>query len=320
MRYPYDPELAAALTMMAEVDITDLAAARAAQAREVAVRVAAADTTGVTVTQIHAPGPADGPDVPLRVYRPRVSAQAEAVALPVLYSIHGGGFVLGFPDVDHESNMRLCRDVGAVVVSPDYRLAPEHPYPAALEDCYAGLCLLEKNATELGLRPDRIAVCGDSAGAGLATALAMLTRDRGGPQVCFQYLCSPALDDRLTTPSAVTYTDTPVWNRRCAEISWAAYLGAEVPGSDDVPPYAAPSRADAAQLAGLPPALVSVMHFDPLRDEGIAYAQSLLAAGVHAELHVYPGTFHGAAMVEHAAVIRRSAEDAAGALRRALWR
>jgi acetyl esterase/lipase len=316
MRYPYDPELAAALTMMAEVDITDLAAARAAQAREVAARLTAVDTTGVTVTELHAPGPADAPDVRLRLYRPDPAPCAGP--LPVLYSLHGGGYVLGSPDVDHETNLRLCRDLGVLVVSPDYRLAPEHPYPAALEDCYAGLCLLEKGATELGLRPDRIAVCGDSAGAGLAAALTLLSRDRGGPSLCFQYLCSPALDDRLITPSAVACTDTPVWNRRNAELSWWAYLGEDA-GSDDVPVYAAPGRADASQLADLPPALVTVMHFDPLRDEGIHYAQALLAAGVLAELHVYPGTFHGAVMVEHAAVVRRATQEATAALRRALW-
>ncbi|GHH78610.1 hypothetical protein GCM10018793_29520 [Streptomyces sulfonofaciens] len=163
-------------------------------------------------------------------------------------------------------------------------------------------------------------MCGDSAGAALATALTLLARDRGGPAICFQYLCSPALDDRLATASARHYTDTPVWNRRNAELSWAAYLGAGVPGSDGVPSHAAPGRAGAGELAGLPPAFVSVMQFDPLRDEGIAYAQALLAAGVHAELHVYPGTFHGAIMVEHAAVIRRVTQDADAALRRALWR
>lgn len=316
MRYPFDPELAAALTMMAEVDITDLAAARAAQAREVAARIADADTTGVEVADLHVPGPADAPDVRLRTYRPRA---ARETALPVLYALHGGGYVLGSPDVDHEANLRLCRDLGVLVVSPDYRLAPEHPYPAALEDCLAGLWALVKNATGLRLRPERIAVCGDSAGAGLAAALTLLTRDRGGPAICFQYLCSPALDDRLVTPSAVACTDTPVWNRRSAELSWTAYLGAAV-GARGVSPYAAPGRAEVPQLVGLPPALVSVMHFDPLRDEGIQYAQALLAAGVLAELHVYPGTFHGAVMVEHAAVVRRVTEDATAALRRALCR
>jgi acetyl esterase len=130
MPYPYDPELAAALALMAEVDLSDLSAARAAQAREVAAHVAAADTTGVEIAQLHAPGPGGAPDVPLRTYRPD---SARGAALPVLFSVHGGGFVLGSPDVDHETNLRLCREPGVVAVSPDYRLAPEHPYPAALE-------------------------------------------------------------------------------------------------------------------------------------------------------------------------------------------
>ncbi|MTE18745.1 alpha/beta hydrolase fold domain-containing protein [Streptomyces sp. TRM43335] len=316
MRHRFDPELAAALPMMPEVDILDLEAARAAQAEQLAAAVAAADTTGVEIEEVLVPGPAGAPKVRLRLHRP----VGVAGPLPVVYGIHGGGFVLGSPDVDHDWNLMLCRELGALVVSVDYRLAPEHPFPAPLEDCYAGLCRLVANAGELGADPDRIVLWGDSAGAGLAAGLTLLARDRGGPPIRFQHLCSPALDDRLDTPSARLFTDTPVWNRRNARLSWEAYLGHGVPGTADVSPYAAPARAEVVALSGLPPAYVSVMEFDPLRDEGVDYARALSAAGVPVELHLLPGTFHGAWAVEHAAVIRRATAEAVAVLRGALGR
>ncbi|MFI9580593.1 alpha/beta hydrolase [Streptomyces sp. NPDC052236] len=312
----FDPELAAALSMMPEVDITDVEAARAAQAEQLVAVVAAADTAGVDVKEVFVPGPDSAPAVRLRIYRP----DRGRGPLPAVYGMHGGGFVLGSPDVDHDWNLLLCRELEALVVSVDYRLAPEHPFPAPLEDCYAGLRWLAENADDLGVRPDRIALWGDSAGAGLAAALSLLARDRGGPAICFQHLCSPALDDRLETPSARLFTDTPVWNRRGARISWDAYLGDGVPGTAGVSPYAAPARAGVVDLAGLPPAYVSVMEFDPLRDEGIDYARALLAAAVPTELHLIPGTFHGAWAVEHAAVIRRATAEAIAVLRGALGR
>ncbi|MEE1930098.1 alpha/beta hydrolase [Streptomyces sp. TRM 70351] len=315
-RHRFDPELAAALPLMPEVDITDVAAARAAQAEQLAA-VAAADTAGVAVTEVLAPGPGGGaPAVRLRVYRP----EGAPGPLPAVYGIHGGGFVLGSPDADHDWNLLLCRELAALVVSVDYRLAPEHPHPAPLEDCYAGLRWLAADAGGLGVRPDRIALWGDSAGGGLAAALTLLARDRGGPAVCFQHLCSPALDDRLETPSARLFTDTPVWNRYNARLSWDAYLGRGVRGTAGVPAYAAPARAAGAELSGLPPAYVSVMELDPLRDEGVAYARALRAAAVPTRLRVVPGAFHGAWAVGYAGVIRRATAEAVAALRGALWR
>jgi acetyl esterase/lipase len=318
MRPPhrFDPELAAALPLIPEVELLDVDTARASQAAQLAAVVAAADTAGVDVGEVRVPGPPGAPEVRLRLYRPRDARGP----LPAVYGVHGGGFMLGSPDVDHDWNLLLCRELEALVVSVDYRLAPEHPFPAPLEDCYAGLRWLAGNARELGVRPDRIALWGDSAGAGLAAGLALLARDRGGPAVCFQHLCSPALDDRLRTPSARRFTDTPVWNRRNAAISWDAYLGHGVRGTAGVSPYAAPARAGVIELSGLPPAYVSVMEFDPLRDEGVDYARALLAAGVPVELHLIPGTFHGAWAVEHAAVIRRATAEAVAVLRGALGR
>lgn len=300
MGYPLDPELAAAAVMLAEVDLGDLAACRAAQAAELAVAMAAADERGVAVREVRAPGRTPGdPGVPLRVYRP----EGVAGQLPAVYGVHGGGFVLGSYDVDHDLNLRFARELPAVVVAVDYRLAPEHPYPAPLDDVHAGLLWLVGHAAELGVDAARVALWGDSAGAGLAAGVALRLRDLGGPAIRHLHLHSPALDDRLATGSARRFTDTPVWNRRNARLSWEAYLGPGVPGTDRVPACAAPARA--RQLAGLPPTFVAVMEYDPLRDEGLAFADALRAAGVPVELRLYPGTFHGCAAVTHSGVGRR---------------
>ena len=160
-----------------------------------------------------------------------------------------------------------------------------------------------------------MALAGASAGGGLAAATALLARDRGGPAVCFQLLQIPELDDRFETGSMQTFVDSPLWNRPLAEQSWQAYLG-PLYGAADVPAYAAPARA--ADLSGLPPAYISTAENDPLRDEGITYALRLLQAGVSVELHQFPGTFHGSALVTSAAVSKRSQRELALVLRQAL--
>ncbi|BCL30337.1 alpha/beta hydrolase [Streptomyces aurantiacus] len=312
--YPLDPELAAVVPMLPRADCSDLEGARTEMEAGIQAALEGVDATGVDVFEVVAPGPEGAPDVVLRGYRP----QGVEGPLPVVYDIHGGGFILGNVDFDHGTNVALARELGAAVFSVEYRLAPEHPYPAGVEDAYAGLVHLAKNAAELGIDPARTALLGFSAGAGIAAGLALLARDRGGPAIVFQYLGIPEVDDRLDTPSMRAFTDTPVWNRPNAVISWDHYLGPGMPGSADVPLYAAPARATAEQLAGLPPAYISVMEFDPLRDEGIDYARALLAAGVGVELHLFPGTFHGSGLVEHAEVSRRDAAEAVTVLRKAL--
>jgi acetyl esterase len=197
----------------------------------------------------------------------------------------------------------------------DYRLAPEHPYPAAPEDCYASLLWLAGRQAEFSIDRDRIAVVGRSAGGGLAAALTLMTRDRGGPRIAFQLLEVPMLDDRVATTSAREFTDTPVWDQASATLAWRYYLG-DAAGTDAVSAYAAPARA--TDLAGLPPAYVHTAQFDPLRDEGIAYAQKLMAAGIPTELHSSPGTFHGSSHVEQAQISRRLAAERMAVLRRAL--
>jgi acetyl esterase/lipase len=215
--------------------------------------------------------------------------------------------------MEHAFGAQVAKDLGVVVVAVEYRLAPEHPFPAGLEDCYAALSWLHDQAHQLGVDRSRIAVGGQSAGGGLAAATALLARDRGGPPLCFQFLGIPELDHRLETASMRAFVDTPMWSRPKAEISWRYYLG---PDAGDVSPYASP--AIATDLRDLPPAYVTTMEFDPLRDEGISYALRLMEAGVSVELHSYPGTFHGSAALSTAAVSRRGAAELLGALRRGL--
>lgn len=314
MKYNIDPELAPALAMLPDMPFADAAVARAGMEAMVSAMNADVDVSGLRIVEQTIPGPAGAPAVKVRVYAP---AQQPASPAPALLYIHGGGFVVGSIDSEHATSALLARKLGIPVVSVEYRLAPEHPYPAGLEDCYAALCWLFESATALGVDRARIGVIGQSAGGGLSAALALLARDRKGPALCFQFLGIPELDDRLDTPSMIAFTDTPLWHRPNAEISWKYYLGAAYqPGAANVPAHAAPARA--TDLAGLPPAFVSTMEFDPLRDEGILYALKLMQAGVPVELHSYPGTFHGSSMIPQAAVSQRQKHEMLDVLRRGL--
>ena len=310
--YEFDPELAEIAALAVNAPPTDPVAAREQMVAMMATLQLDVDESGLDIDDRVVPGPPGDPDVTVRVYSPK---QRAAAAVPAVLYIHGGGFFLGSIDTEHGGSARLAQDLGVVVVSVEYRLAPEHPFPAPLEDCYAALVLLHEQADALGVDTTRIAINGGSAGGGLAAGLALLARDRGGPAICFQYLGIPELDDRLETPSMQQFHDTPMWSRPSAVKSWEWYLG-DAYGSDDVSPYAAPARA--TDVAGLPPAYISTMEFDPLRDEGIMYALKLMAAGVQVELHSFPGTFHGSAMVQHAAVTKREGVERYVVFRRAL--
>ncbi len=309
-----DPELAAVLDLLPAIDLSDPVAAR--EAFEQALTAIEIDIPGIETLVVGdhtVPGFDGDPDVPVRVYRPAHATAGHLV--PGIVMIHGGGFVIGSVEAEHAGAALTAIGTGAVVVSVEYRLAPEHPYPAAVHDCYAALVWLHAEAGALCVDPERVALLGASAGGGLAAATALLARDRGGPPVCFQMLHIPELDDRLETPSMRTFVDSPLWNRPLAVQSWAAYLG-PLSGRDDVPAYAAPARAE--DLSGLPPAYISTAEHDPLRDEGVDYALRLLHAGVSVELHQFPGTFHGSALVTTAQVSKRAQSEAGLVLRRAL--
>jgi acetyl esterase len=308
--YAFDPELAAALALQPIQSIEDLEAARALQRTLLAT--GGDEIEGIDELEIAdyvVPAKADRPEVNVRVYTPFAFQRP----LPGVLYMHAGGFVLGSIESDHARAASLALNVGALLVSVEYRLAPEHRYPAAVDDCYAALCWMAANAEQLSIDPERIAVAGSSSGACLAAALTLLARDRGGPHICFQLLNAPVLDDRLETPSMTAFTDTPVWDRQSAIVSWRHYLGEE---RADVPPYAAPARAD--DLSRLPPAYIATSQFDPLRDEGILYGLRLLQAGVAAEIHNFPGAYHGSEIVETAEISQRRLADIDWALRHGL--
>ncbi|MCE3552732.1 alpha/beta hydrolase [Pseudonocardia sp. RS11V-5] len=307
MTYRFDPELAPWIPMMPTFDITDPVAARAELAEQVRQVPQYTPSQPLVIEDRTLPAPGGAPDVPVRIYTP---ARRPAPLSGLLF-LHGGGFVVGGMDGEDGRAQEIAAEADVVVVSVEYRLAPEHPFPAGLDDCYLALCWFAAHAPELGVDPRRIGVGGGSAGAGLSAAVALLARDRGGPALRMQYLSIPELDDRLDSHSMTLYTDTPIWNRPNAELSWRYYLDGQEPTQ-----YAAPARA--ADLRGLPAAYVDVCEFDPLRDEGIAYAQRLSQAGVPVELHLFPGTFHGSSLVTEATVSRRMAAESLTAIRRLL--
>ncbi len=229
------------------------------------------------------PGPEGAPDITVRIYRP-VDATG---TLPGIYFIHGGGMILGDIDGEDAVATQICERVDAVVVSVEYRLAPEHPYPAPVEDCYAGLVWMARHASELRFDPDRLAVYRGSAGGGLTIATSMLARDRGFPALRFQMPIYPMIDDRNETPSSHEITDIGLWDRAGNIEAWKWYLGDGKPDQ-----YAAPARAE--DLTGLPPTFIDVGTVDLFRDEDITFAMRLMQAGVPTELHVNPGAYHAA--------------------------
>lgn len=256
------------------------------------------------------PGPPGEPEIVVRVHTP---PGLEGPAACV-YSIHGGGYVLGHRSMDDLRFDRWCPDLGFVGVSVEYRLAPETPYPGPLEDCYAGLRWVFEHAAELGVDPSRIGISGASAGGGLAAALALLSRDRGELAPAFQLLAYPMIDDTQTTTSSSW--DVPIWPPASNTFGWRSYLG-ELHGTDRIPYHAAPSRAE--DLSGLPPALVFVGTVDGFCDEDVQYAMHLYQAGVPTELHVYPGAPHGFdGFAPGAAVSRQCLRDTKNWLARAL--
>jgi len=295
-----DPQLEAFIPLFPPADLTDPVTARRNLA-ELAAAAPAPDTTGMEIEDRTVPA---DPEVPVRIYRPHRAHGA-------IVWLHGGGFVMGDLETEHPWAVRVAGGSGAAVISVGYRRAPEHRFPAALDDAYAALAWTAGHAAEFGLDPGRIAVGGHAAGAGLAAAVALRARDQQGPPISFQLLSQPELDDRQQTWSARNFTATPFMTRAKVTASWRHYLG-PAPAS----PYAAPARA--GDLSGLPSAYIATAEFDPNRDEGITYALRLLQAGVPVELHQWPGTFHGSQAILSAEVSRRQIAELGAALHRAL--
>jgi len=313
MKYAYDPEIVLGMQAVKDILTLDLGQLEALRARMAELT----DTLPAWV-----PGPAvilaeypvkalkDAPDLSVFVLAPRAPVRMDR---PALLWFHGGGFVMGDARDSLPLLEKMVLDTGMVAVSVQYRLAPETPFPGPIDDARAALDWLLVHAPEYRIDPNKIAVGGQSAGGALAAGLALRVRDEGGPLFAFQLLDIPVLDDRIQTTSARHYTDTPVWNRRNAELGWKAYLGV---GDGAISSWAAPARAE--NLAGLPPAFITVNQYDPLRDEGIHYAMRLAQANVGVGLQLYPGTFHGSSsLIPTAAVSIRQQTDVRQALVRA---
>ena len=228
------------------------------------------------------PGAPGEPDVAVRIYTP---AQATGTLLPGILYIHGGGMIIGDLDGEHLRAEMLCQLTNTVVVSTDYRKAPEHPYPAQVNDCYAALTWMAAHVGELDIDPARMAVYGGSAGGNLAIATTMMARDKGGPSISFLMAPYPMLDDRNETASSQEVTEVGIWDRAGNIEAWDWFLGGQ-PADD----YAAPARA--TDLSGLPPTFIDVGEMDLFRDEDIAFVSRLLQAGVPTEFHIYPGAYH----------------------------
>ena len=256
----------------------------------------------VQVEVIAVPG---DPPVPALLYRPVGGGGAR----PAILNFHGGGFVCSDAAREHEAMLDLAAALDCVILSLDYRLAPEHPYPAPADDCLAGLAWLHASATTLGIDPARIAVRGVSAGGGLAAGLTLRAMARDDLPICFVLLVYPMLDDRTAgTPHCGRY----VWTAAANRFGWASFLG---PYAADPPPEAVPARAQ--DLAGYPPTFIGVGDIDLFAIENLAFAQALMAAGTPVELHLYPGAYHGFTLIAVARVAQEFERDCRAALTRA---
>jgi acetyl esterase/lipase len=308
-----DPELLPLIEQMPGFQLSTemLAPTRAMMAQMMALN-APALPAGVRRDERLIPGPAGGPDVRVVIIGPA----AEASNRPAILHIHGGGYVMGSPDMVIANAAAWALALGAVTVSVDYRLAPETPFPGPVEDCYAALTWLNANAGALGIDAKRIAIVGESAGGGLAAATCLIARDRGEVSVAHQHLIFPMLDDRTAIdPDPSPYLGQFLWTRDANMFGWTALLG-HAPGGDDVSPYAAPARA--RDLSGLPPTYIICGALDLFLEEDMDYAKRLIRAGVPTELHIYPGAPHGFMFVAEAKVSRTFARDSLAALQKAL--
>jgi len=239
----------------------------------------------VIVKDVFLPGLDRARLIRVRFYRP----EKLRGRVPAMLWIHGGGFVMGDCEIDQDNNIAMVREAGIAVAAVNYRLAPGHPFPAAIDDCYTALRWLHAEANGLDVLPDRIAIGGSSAGGGLAAALALMAHDRKEVPVAFQLLIYPMLDDRTASRTDIDMSSVRLWNNECNRFGWVSYLQS-APGGPDIHPYAAPARRES--LSGLPPGWIGVGTFDLFHDEDVSYAKRLSESGVACELRIVEGAYH----------------------------
>ncbi|MDJ0920846.1 MAG: alpha/beta hydrolase [Henriciella sp.] len=305
-----DPAVRPAIETIPDLELSPEALPLIRQAMAEAFELADAAAAGVVREAVEIPGLSpDQPAIRGLMYTPAEPQHVEAAYLHV----HGGGYVVGAPEMSDASNVHLCSRLGIRILSVDYRLAPEHPVPAPLEDCYAALAWLHQNADQFSLDPARIAVGGESAGGGLAAALVQHAHAQRAYPICFQLLTYPMLDDRTrqSDGEADSTTGEFVWNRAQNRTGWTCYLGEGTPAAPSVP-----ARAD--RLDGLPPAWIGTAALDLFRDENMTYAQRLMNAGVATELIIYPSVCHGFQWAVDAPVTKQYVRDHMEALQRGL--
>lgn len=303
-----DPQLHPLLDLMPPFELTDDLLPALRNNPALAVELGDPSQVDVTREEVHASGRV-GPDVRALLYRPSEKAAPGAGYL----HIHGGGYVMGTPETSDPINLEICAKLGVVVLSVDYRVAPEHPIPAPLDDCYAGLAWLHEHAPALGVDRERIGIGGESAGGGLAAALAIKARDAGEYAICHQHLTYPMLDDRTGTPEQPgdPLVGEFIWTRESNQYGWRSYLG----GASARAPQA-PARLE--DFAGLPATWMATAALDLFRDENIEYARRLMCAGVKTELISYPAACHGFQILPGTDIGARYASDHLDALARGL--
>ena len=313
LRRIYDPTIEAFAKTIPRLDASDVEKIRAQveDYRNLMESKGMARPTDIRIKEIdHSiPGPEGTPDIPIRIYMPKKRTEAA----PGYVNFHGGGFIFGDLESEHHRSLLMAAEGGAVTVGIDYRLAPENPFPAAVEDCYAGLNWVAENATQLKIDLSRLAIGGASAGGNLAAAVAQMARDRSGPEIRLQMLIYPVLDDRCDTLSMKNGEDSYIITRQNVLDCWRHYLGQD---QKNVSPYAAPARA--TDLRNLPTAYIMTCEHDPLRDEAISYAMRLMDAGVSVELHNYPGTVHGFDYLTPSDISTRAVNDEVYAFKRTM--
>ena len=307
-----DPQLLPFLEQYPRYDLTDalLPQIRAGLLERMGAARTSSDYPEIKCYEQRIPGCDGDPDVRLLVYEPPTGARR-----PALLHIHAGGHVMGLPEMNDEQHRRFAHDIGCVVVSVDYRLAPEHPYPAGLHDCLAALRWLHASAEQLAIDPASIGVAGESAGAGMAVGLALLVRDHQECAIKSLSLVAPMLDDRTgSSEEAHLRSQDLSWSRGSNQFGWRAVLG----GSGEATPeiYAAPARA--SSYAGLPDTFISVGSLDLFAQENLAFAARLMHDNVGVELHLYPGGYHGFDRVPEAQLSQQFVKDRCRALKRAI--